>query len=183
MVGLIQRILLEMIEHQAGQAGLTRVITRVGIPADREFRLDTNYCDVEFQQLYQATMEELGVDQEGLEILYARHFLNDAQKRWPMWFSMSKNAREFLLRQPKIHNGIASAMSNEEDRSRMKDKFHFEEHPQHIVIHYRSEHKLCGLFKNLVNEVLKLYQERASITESCCLKHGDAECCISVSWD
>lgn len=183
MVGLIQRLLLELVQQELGDDGLKRVLAQAGIPSDREFRIDTSYSDEEFQRLLQATMSQTGLDQDQLEKRYASYFLADAQRRWPMWFKMSGSAREFLLRQPKIHNGFASSMKNEEDRSRINDKFHFEEHPHHLVVHYRSPNHLCGLFKYLVMEVLELYGETACIDESLCMKQGDDECCISVSWE
>lgn len=183
MVGLIHRLLLEMLHPMVGAEGITRILQQAGIPADTEFRLDTNYPEAEFDGLLQAILDETGLPQPQLEQIYARFFLADAKKRWPTWFSMSANGREFLLRQPKIHNGFASAMLNEADRSRINDKFMFEEGDSAITVHYRSPHRLCGLFKCLAQEVLDHYQEQARISESLCLKQGDRECCIHIAWE
>lgn len=183
MVGLIQRLLLELVERHLGRSGVEKVLTSAGIATDIEYRIDTNYSDTEFQSLLSATMSEMKLDQPKLEQLYAKHFINDAQKRWPMWFTMADSARDFLLLQPKIHNGFASAMENERDRARINDKFHFEEEADRIVIHYKSPNRLCGLFVCLAKEVLAIYNETAEIINDCCMNEGDEECQISIIWE
>jgi hypothetical protein len=48
--------------------------------------------------------------QDELEIVYAEYFGRDSLRRWPVWFSMSANAREFLERQQTIHNTFATGV-------------------------------------------------------------------------
>lgn len=182
MVGLIHRMLIELLDELIGADAVSRILQQAKIPVDTEFRIDTNYSDEQFRTLLSCVMEETGLDQDTLEKRFATHFLKDAKARWPMWFKMSNSARDFLMRQPKIHNGFASSMSSEADRTLINDKFHVDEEADKIVVHYKSPNQLCGLYKFLAQEVLDDYGEQATISESLCLKNGDDECCISVEW-
>lgn len=182
MVGLIHRMLLELLDELIGADAVGVILQRAKIAKDTEFRIDTNYSDEQFRTLLTCVIEETGLGRDALEKRFATHFLQDAKARWPMWFKMSSTAREFLLRQPKIHNGFASSMSSEADRTLINDKFHVDENAAAITVHYKSPNQLCGLYKALAQEVLDDYGEQAEITESLCLKNGDSECCIKVEW-
>ena len=57
-----------------------------------------------------AIREVLNTTQEQAEEAYADFFCKDALERWPTWFTMSKNAREFLEKQPRIHHGFATSV-------------------------------------------------------------------------
>ena len=182
MVGLIHRMLLELLDELLDAAAVARIRARANIPADTMFRMAQSYSDEEFRNLLTCIMEETGLDRDTLEIRFASHFLKDAKARWPRWFDMSTSARELLLRQPKIHNGFASSMCSEADRTRINDKFLVDEDEQGITVHYKSPNQLCVLYKALAKEVIDDYGEQATITESLCLKKGDAKCCIRVEW-
>jgi hypothetical protein len=117
-----------------------------------------------------------------LEEEYARYFLRDAQERWPAWFKMSKTAREFLERHPAVHNNFADAVRDPASRDLIRDKFRIEKLKDKIITHYRSPNRHCHLYISLAREVLKLYGEEASIEQVQCVKQGDPECEIWISW-
>jgi len=117
-----------------------------------------------------------------LEEEYARYFLKDAQERWPAWFKMSKTAREFLERHPAVHNNFADAVRDPASRDLIRDKFRIERLQDKIITHYRSPNRHCHLYISLAREVLKLYGEEASIEQVKCVKRGDPECEIWISW-
>lgn len=182
MVGLIQKVLFDLIGEVAGPAAVAEVRRLAGIPEDLRFRLDTVYPDDEWQRLLAATGQVLGKSQDELEVAYAGFFGRDALRRWPVWFEMSANARQFLERQQTIHNTFATGMRDADARSGIRDKFRLEGRPGELVTHYRSPNQLCGLYKALAQWVLDHYREQATIEETRCTKRGDTECEIHIRW-
>jgi len=182
MVGLIHTILFNMIESLAGPERILAVKHRAGVPEDKQFHIDEAYADDEWRRLLAAACETLNVTQEQAEEVYADAFCKDALKRWPTWFQMSKTAREFLERQPRIHNGFATAVQDPTARKAITDKFRLDKLEDSLVVHYCSPNQLCGLYKALARWIINYYGETASIEESHCLKRGDDECEIRLRW-
>jgi hypothetical protein len=58
---------------------------------------------------------------------------------------MSRTSREFLERQPTIHNCFATGVRDSEARRAVTDKFRIEKLDQEIVTHYRSPNQLCSM--------------------------------------
>ncbi|MCA9254627.1 MAG: heme NO-binding domain-containing protein [Phycisphaerales bacterium] len=182
MVGLIHRILLDMVQSQAGADAASDIRRMAKVEPQVEFRLDENYDDAEFLRLFVATCERLGLTQDQAEQAFARAFYEDSVRRWPTWFQLSKNAREFLKRQPAIHNGFATGVSDSSARAGIRDKFRLEERPDRIVVHYKSPNNLCGVYVALAHQILDHYRETARIEHPRCLRESDSSCEIHVIW-
>lgn len=182
MVGLIQKVLFDLVGELGGAAAVSEMRRRAGIPDGQRFSLDTVYPDDEWQRLFAAAAEVLGRSQDEVERLYADVFGRDALRRWPVWFEMSATARQFLERQQTIHNTFATGMRDAAARRGIQEKFRLEGHPHELVTHYRSPNQLCGLYKALARWVLDHYREEAVIEETRCSKRGDSECEIHIRW-
>ena len=182
MVGLIQKLLFDMIESSAGPHAAREVRRRAEVPQDKEFHINEVYDDEEWQRIFAATCDVLNVTQEQAEETYADFFYKDGLTRWPIWFSMAKNAREFLLRQPKIHNGFATSQQDAALRAAIDDKFEVEECNGEIVVHYKSPNQLCGLYMALARCIINHYGDNAVVDEARCTKNGASECEIHVRW-
>ena len=182
MVGLVPKILLDLIDSTAGVEGVRRVKDLAGVARDKAYRLGEVYEDAEWRRLLESAYRVLDLSPEEAEIAYADVFFKDAQKRWPMWFEMSKTAREFIERQPAIHNNFATAVQDPEARKNINDKFSIDRLENELVTHSRSENKLCGLYKALARWILDHYGDTATIEETRCLKQGDPECEIHIRW-
>ena len=182
MVGLMQKILIQMIADLAGEEGIRQVKALAKVPNDREFQMNTVYSDEEWQRLFDAALQILKITPEQAYQTYANYFGADAIKRFPTWFRMSKNSYEFLSIQPTIHNCFATSMVDVESRRAINDKFRVEQLPNQLITHYRSPNKLCGLYKTLALWVINYYQDETTITEKKCLKLGDDECEIHIRW-
>jgi hypothetical protein len=182
MVGLIHKILFDLLEETGGTEAVLEVKRKAGVDEDKAFRMDEVYDDQEWQRLLGAACDVLGVTQEQAEEAYADFFCKDAMKRWPMWFSMSKTAREFLERQPKIHNGFATGVRDHKAGQAINDKFDLEQAEHGIVMHYRSPNQLCGFYIAMARWIINHYGDDASINQTKCLKQGDSECEIRIRW-
>ncbi len=180
MVGLIHHVLFDLILSAAGPQVLAKVKEHAGVSPEQQFRIDEAYDDLEWRRLLASTCELLGIEPSKAEELYADHFCKDAQERWPRWFQISRTGREFLERQPAIHNGFASGVRDAEQRQKIRDKFVLEKSDDELIVHYRSPNQLCGLYKALARAIFRHYGEEAEISEVLCVKRGDPECEIHV---
>src|SRR5262249_32127643 len=110
MIGLIQKILLDLVEERAGPEAVSEGKRSPGVPMDRIVRLGEVYSDTEWQDLLSAACRVLGANEDELMEQYADVFGRDALVRFSKWFEMSANSREFLERQIIIHNVFASGV-------------------------------------------------------------------------
>ncbi len=182
MVGLIQKLLLDMVEARAGAQAVAEVRRRAGVPPDRVFRISEPYPDEEWRRLLRAACDVLSCGEEEALDAFAEVFGRDALSRFPRWFAMSKSSREFLERQVTIHNVFASGVRDAEARRAVVDKFRIEKHEREIVTHYRSPNRLCALYKSLARWMFRHYGDEATIDEPRCMHRGDDECEIHVTW-
>ena len=182
MIGLIQKVLFDLVEDRAGTEALMEVKRSAGVPLDRVFRLGEVYSDAEWQDLLCAACRVLGMDEEHVMELYADEFGRDALARFSKWFEISANSREFLERQVTIHNVFASGVCDPDSRKAVVDKFRIETFDDKIVTHYRSPNKLCSLYRALARWMFKHYGDDAVIEETKCMHRGDDECEIHVIW-
>lgn len=183
MVGLIHNIFFDMLDGLTDQNKTAQIRSAAGVSADSEFRIDENYDDAEFRRLLTAACDQLGLSREQAEVAFAKAFYEDAQRRWPTWFSISKNARDFLKRQPTIHNGFATGVSDPAARPMIRDKFRLEEREDRLIVHYKSPNRLCGVYVELAKLILTHYQETAAIEQKSCLHNGDDACEIQIIWN
>lgn len=183
MVGLIPKLLIDLIESLGGSKTVSAVKKRAEVPDDRVYHMNSVYDDAEWQRLLSATLQvlDLSVD-DGIKA-YADYFYQDSLKRWPMWFQMSGTAREFLLRQPKIHNGFATGVSDAAERAAIEDKFNIVESDNYLEITYRSPNRLCKLYKELAYRILNHFGEEAEVSELKCQGDGYDHCIIRVQWN
>ena len=182
MLGLMPKILMDFVGTAHGERAALEIRDRAACPLELEFRINEVYEDGLWLKLVIATCETLECSTDTLEEDFAHYFLKDAQQRWPAWFKMSKNARQFLERHPAVHNNFADAVRDAESREQIKDKFRIEKLDNKLITHYRSPNRHCHLYVSLAKEVLNLYGEEAAIEEPKCLKRGDSECEIWIRW-
>ncbi len=183
LVGLVPHLLEVLILTSAGADALVEVRRRAGIPPERHFAINGYYADDEWRHMLESTRKVLGLTSEEAEETYAEFFFRDALKRWPRWFKMSTNAREFLQRQPAIHNTFALSQADSNTRRTILDKFRVESDDSELTVHYRSPNHHCGLYKSLARRIIGYYGDTASIEEPHCLKRGDDKCEIHIRWE
>ncbi|XTI71698.1 heme NO-binding domain-containing protein [Acidithiobacillus sp. AC3] len=184
MIGLIQKVLLDMVQQLGGDEALAEVKRRTGLAADFQYRLDTDYDNEEVGELLKNACLVLGVDQEAAFRAYAQFFLAETLTRFPTFFRLSADAREFLARQPAIHNMLASGLRDTAKRDAVNDKFAVEDGPEgKLLVYYRSPNRFCGLYFALAEEVAKHYGQQVQIDVLQCRKRGDAECAFQLQFN
>lgn len=182
MVGLIHKLLFDLVEGAAGSGAVAEVKRRAEVSPEKEFRMNEVYADDEWRRLLEAAFAVLEVTPEQGESAFAEVFLKDALKRWPTWFQQATSARQFLELQPIIHNGFATSVQDSADRAAITDKFNLIPSDDKLVMHYRSPNRLCGLYVKLARGIIDHYGDHASVEHVRCQKDGAPECEIHVRW-
>ena len=184
MIGLIPRLWMVLLEQQTDESRIRAILAEAGIPQDRRFALDQPYDDAELLRLVHASAQVLGKDVNGLVEDFAQVFIDDAVQRWPVWFEMAPDARSFLERQPRIHASFSRALDTAASREAPKpQKFHIATLDDGLLVEYRSDNRLCGLYKALAGAVLRHYRDEACrIEEPVCMHHGHDHCEIRLTW-
>ncbi len=180
MVGLICDLLLNFVERNCGAGAVAEVRRRAGIPEERVFRMDTVYEDEEFQRLFAATAERVGLAGDALEASFARYAGEDLKLRFPGFWAGATSTREMLLRQPRIHNAMTSSARDTTMRARILDKFRVTPAPDGVVLQYSSPNQLCVFYRHMVGWLAEQFGEVAETDERRCVKRGAALCEIHV---
>jgi len=176
VLGYPLKLLLNAIENRHGREAVSEILAEAGIPADRVYQLNEPYADSEAQRLTAAAIQRISVED------IAEAFFKDTVARFPTWFAMCKTSRQFLEMQPEIHNTFAHGLQRPQDRDAVRDKFRVEKLHDELVVHYRSPHRLCEMYKAIARKVFKHYQDEATIDEPRCMLRGDAECELRLRW-
>ena len=183
MIGIIPKILVDLIKRSAGDEQLSEIFKLADIPLDRAYDIHKPYADSEWQQLFNNTLKVMALSKEQAYTLYADAFVNYVLELFPSWFEMAKNSKELLLLQPVIHNGFASSVIDAEKRKTVEDKFRISENADNeLIVHYNSPNRLCGLYVALAKRVAEHYQDKIDVRETSCLLEGDDCCTLAVSW-
>ncbi len=182
MVGLMQKLLFNMIRDLAGEETLAKIKQQAQLPPDQEYQMNNVYSDEEWRHLLEVALNVLGMTTEQGDEVFAAYFLKETIQRFPTWFTMSKNSYEFLSIQPTIHNCFATSVLDKASREAINDKFKIEQLPNQLITHYRSPNQHCNLYKALAKLVLKHYKDEADIEEKTCMKQGASECEIHITW-
>lgn len=182
MIGIIQRVLLDLLHETGGNELVERTLVAAGLEPGHRFRMDRNYSDTEFQTLVGAAMETTGLDRATVMDLYARHFLVFARQLFPKFFEMSPDSRSLLLRQPAIHASLAAGLSERRDPAAVRDKFAIDENADgSLTVHYRSPNRLCDLYRRLAERLGEAYGETIRVETLRC-GQSDAYCRLRLRW-
>ncbi len=182
MVGVIHQLFFEFVEKNFGAAAVAEVKKRAGLSPEQSYRMDAAYPDDEWRRILVAAVELSGLDAEQAELAFARFCGEALSERMAGFFKGCKSAREFLKRQPSIHNMMASSVTDANAKQKITDKFRLEERDGETITHYASPNRHCTLYRGLAEWVAGYYGERVEVSEAHCQKRGDAECEIHVKY-
>ncbi len=103
MIGMIQKVLLSLVEEHGGSE----------LKAGTSFRIHTDYPDEQVHALFEASQAEIGWTRAQLMEHYAVHFIQYAESVFPRFFKMSSGVQDFLVRQPVIHASFAAGLTGQ----------------------------------------------------------------------
>ena len=182
MVGLIQKLLMDLVSQLGGDQAAGDILSTVGLPRDFQFRIDTNYDDEQACALIAATCARFNLSAEQAYEAYADFFLRDVMQRFPAFFAMSRSAHDFLQRQITIHNSIGAGIAGSDPaiRRSISAKFRIEHLPNGILTHYSSRNRLGGLYLALAKRVIAHFGDNAEVMALDSIH--DESCRIQILW-
>ena len=158
---------LETWDHILEKAGLDGAYTALG-----------NYPDADFVALVSAGSSLLGIEPPDLTRAIGRASLSRLAERFPRFFTPHDSVRDFLLTlndviHPEVlklhHDSTPPAFwFDEPDRDR-------------LVVHYRSQRRLCALAEGLIEGAAQHYGQVATVNQTQCMLEGADHCTLDTS--
>jgi hypothetical protein len=182
MIGIIQKTLTECLLQAGGDDLRRAVFHEAGVPEDRVFRMDQNYADKEMGRLLEATKRLTGLESDAVGALFARTFLCLVKAVFPQFIAMSADSEALVRMLARIHALIGSGLRSQVERDATADKFHLQEQgPHRIVVRYRSNLQLCGLYRHLVRATADQFGVTVDIATLQCRQSGTETCSFRVT--
>jgi hypothetical protein len=176
MVGLMQRVLFDLVESTKGAEALSELKERADVPAEKIFRISEVYSADEWRRLLDAAREVLELDEDRTLAALADALCRDALVRFPFLFDGAKSSRELLAKMPAIHAMVASGAP-------VPQKFHVDARGEELITYYQSPNKLCALYKHAAHWIATHYGDTIRIEEKGCMGQGAERCELHLSWE
>jgi len=180
MIGIIHQLLFDFVRGNWGEEAVQEVRRRAGLDDAVKFRMDQAYPDEQWRKLLASAVELSGLSSDDAELAFAKFAGGELRKRMGGFFHGCNSTREFLERQPTIHNSMASSVRDPQSRKAIADKFRVEQAGPETIVHYVSPNRHCTLYRGLALWVADYFKETVEITEPRCMKRGDPECEIHI---
>lgn len=171
MIGWVPHVIVGFLDDIGGVKLRRSILLDAGLNLDESnFRLDEDIPDPACRHILDSACKLLEISELEAFTLFAPYFLNRARNAFPGFFKNIIGTREFLLRQPKIHNCIAAGLSCDAQRS-VEDKFYIDNIPEGVRVYYNSPNRFAGLYISITYEIAKNYGEKVNIN----FDHGGIE--------
>ena len=181
MIGIIPHVLVRLAEKHGGEAFVEKLFQEAKLSTPIDFQIDRNYLDEDVRALIvcaKRLLEPLGTD---VDAVYAAEFLQKAEQLFPQFFRMSKNARDFLRRQPAIHNSIGRGLKDKRERENVSRKFQVSDGTDgDLQVIYDSPNRLCSLYCALAKQTGYRYGETVEVHMDHCGKRSGGACRMTV---
>jgi hypothetical protein len=137
-----------------------------------------NYPDDHLARLVAAGAEVLEVEPRNLSRHLGQVAIQGLSERYPQYFSPHDATVSFLLTlDDVIHTEVRKLYPESEPPS-----FWFDDPVGNVlVVHYRSERRLCALAEGMIVGAAAHYRERVSIAHEVCMFDGADHCILRVT--
>lgn len=181
MKGIIFNLLEEVVTSRINDSTWDDILDETG--ADGAYTSLGNYPDHEFVALLTSLAKHRKADPQELLSWFGRQSMPLLAARYPEFFSSHRRLRSFLLSLNEvIHSEVRKLYPGAD-----VPVFQFN-HPagsspdDPLVIHYRSERKLCHLAEGFIHGAADHFGESVRIEQQTCMHRGDAECTIACGF-
>jgi DNA-binding Xre family transcriptional regulator len=186
MLGLFPKIFLDFLAKENGVGAANILLRTVGINRLKGFHERKIYPDKEWQDLFKASCEKLGIAPEIVETAFAHYFCRFIREHQKAVYSAFLDSRSLIESLPAIHTKIVGRTKKSRSNQYNLDKLRIEQKDSKVnvtVIRYRSPNKLCRFLEVLVKDIIRFYGDQARIEHMAgCMKLGDPECEIRILW-
>ena len=179
MIGWIPRLLVEFLDEVGGAEVRRSVLADAGLDPDAvRFRMDTDLPDPACRRILEAACARLAVTEAQALTLFAPYFLAAARATFPGFFRGAVGVRDFLLRQPAIHNSLAAGLRDPQRRA-VANKFRAEAVPGGVRVRYNSPNRLAAFYVAIAHELARSFGEAVDVRFEAG-GPGDARCVMLI---
>ncbi|MHC4397216.1 MAG: heme NO-binding domain-containing protein [Planctomycetota bacterium] len=179
MKGIINKGIQELIEAKFGEEAWDK-IKEMAKCEEPFFATSEDYPDQMTLELVKAASEVSSLPLETVLVEFGKFWIpNTGAESYPTFFKLAgKTAREFLLNMDKVHKQATKNISNA-----APPRFEYQELPDgRLLMHYRSERKLCPVLRGLILGVGIYFDEELQVKETACMNNGDPQCTMEVTF-
>jgi predicted hydrocarbon binding protein len=179
MKGVINKGIQELVEAKFGAEAWGK-IKEMAKCEEPFFSTSEDYPDQMTMDLAHAASEVSGLPMETVLVEFGKFWVSKTGfKSYPTFFKLAgKTAREFLLNLNKVHNQVTKNIRNARPPS-----FEYEELPDgRLLMHYRSDRRLCAVMRGLILGVGIHFDEELQLKETSCMNNGDPQCTMQISF-
>jgi hypothetical protein len=183
MIGLIPKLLLEYVATEAGPAAAAGVCETAGLTEHKLLRGGGVCSQQEWNELLEASGRALGVEPEEVARGFARFFLDDFGKRWPVLYQMLSSSRDFIELMPALHQTLSSILISEDDTGNQSIDITTEYAPaESFVVCTCGERPRCYFLLALVEQAIEHWGDRAEVEGSFGIEGGQLVYVVHVHW-
>lgn len=183
MIGIIEKIIVDCLLVVGDDETRLDVFFDAGIPPDRVYRLDRHYPDEETARLIVSSLKITGLNTQAFFDLFTVMFFDVLEDVFPEFLRMSKTSADLVRKQAKIHALMAAGSRKPGESEKSTDKFQMlEKGPHEVVVRYKSELQLCGLYETIVRAAAERYGDTVVFADHECVSHGADACVMTMQW-
>lgn len=179
MKGVINRGLQDFVEDRFGSEAWEKIksLARCEEPF---FSISEDYPDSMTTDLVAAAAEVAGLSADTVLFELGKAFVTHTLiPSYPTYVQLAgSSARGFLLNLDKVHKMVTRNMPNAAPPS-----FLYDELPDgRLLMHYRSKRALCAALRGLILSVGAHFGQDLQVRETACMKNGDAQCTMEITF-
>lgn len=180
MKGIVFNLLEQVIRDEFGEDTLDDILDSA-VP-DSAYTAVGSYPDQEFLAIVGAASAKLEMPVDDLVRWFGVKAMEHFHRLYPQFFSPHDNARSFVLTlndiiHPEVRKLFPGADVPDFDFDEDTDR------PGAVSLGYVSPRKLCSFAEGLIEGAATHYGERVTMTQSSCMKRGDARCVINCAFE
>jgi len=177
MKGIVFNLLEQIVARDHGEETWDALLDASGL--DGAYTSLGSYPDEDLAKLVSAASTTLGVSADDVVSWLGRNALPLFAVRYPQLFEPHDSTRSFVLTlndiiHPEVRKLYPGADVPEFD-------FEFRDDGG-LVMGYRSPRKMCSFAEGLLNGAADHYGERLTIDQPSCMKRGDDQCVLEISF-
>lgn len=179
MKGIINKGIQELVEARYGEEVWQKVKSLAGCE-EPFFAISLEYPDEMTEALIKSASEVSGLPVETVMVEYGKFMVpNTLKAHYPTYFKLAgSSAREFLLNMDRVHEQVTRSIAKS-----VPPRFEYEELPDgRLLMHYRSQRRLCPVLRGLILGVGLLFEQDLRVREIACMRNGDSHCTMEVSF-
>lgn len=179
MKGIINKGIQEMVEAKFGAEAWDKIkaLAKCDEPF---FSAGEDYPDQMTLDLVSAASEVAGLPLETVLVEFGKFWVpNTGAASYSTYFKLAgTSAREFLLNMNRVHDQVTNNILNAKP-----PRMEYGELPDgRMLIHYRSERRLCAVLRGLILGVGIYFDEDLQVKEIACMSNGAPHCTMEVTF-